>query len=274
MSQLDKDGPADVISEYVDRWVNERLLRQLPEEVTPTHSSALGDPKLIKAMCTHRVLKTRHRGEQRKGKKNARTSESAASPLHRLCGHGNCCSSVRRERLCSAADDAAEAQLPAEGELPSLGGATGWLNSQPSSAESLRGKVVLAQFCTYTCINWLRTLPYLRAWAETYKNSGLVVLGVHTPEFAFEKDVDNVRRALKELKVGYPIALDNDYAVWRAFHNNYWPALYLSMRRDAFGIITSVRAITNSRKGPFNSCWPRLEWVALANNWLRLRSWS
>ncbi len=121
----------------------------------------------------------------------------------------------------------AEAQLPVEGELPSLGGATGWLNSQPSSAESLRGKVVLAQFCTYTCINWLRTLPYLRAWAETYKNSGLVVLGVHTPEFAFEKDVDNVRRALKELKVGYPIALDNDYAVWRAFNNNYWPALYL-----------------------------------------------
>jgi thiol-disulfide isomerase/thioredoxin len=120
----------------------------------------------------------------------------------------------------------AAAELPVEGELPSLGGATGWLNSQPLTAGSLRGKVVLVQFCTYTCINWLRTLPYVRAWAEKYTGQGLVVVGAHTPEFPFEKDVDNVRRALKEMRVVYPIAVDSDYAIWRAFNNQYWPALY------------------------------------------------
>ncbi|MET0622269.1 MAG: thioredoxin family protein [Pyrinomonadaceae bacterium] len=120
----------------------------------------------------------------------------------------------------------AAGQLPDEGELPSLDGATGWLNSQPLSAGSVRGKVALVQFCTYTCINWLRTLPYVRAWAEKYAGHGLAVVGVHTPEFPFEKDVDNVRRALKEMKVVYPVALDSDYAIWRAFENRYWPALY------------------------------------------------
>jgi thiol-disulfide isomerase/thioredoxin len=118
------------------------------------------------------------------------------------------------------------AQLPIEGELPSLGGATGWLNSQPLTASSLRGRVILVQFWTYTCINWLRTLPYVRAWAEKYKDQGLAVVGVHTPEFAFEKDVDNVRRAMKEMRINYPVALDSDYAIWRAFKNEYWPALY------------------------------------------------
>jgi len=117
-------------------------------------------------------------------------------------------------------------QLPVEGEFPSLGGATGWLNSSPLTPSSLRGKVVLIDFWTYTCINWLRTLPYVRAWAEKYKDQGLVVIGVHTPEFAFEKNVDNVRRAAKDMRVGYPIALDSDYAIWRAFDNEYWPALY------------------------------------------------
>ncbi|HEV2863680.1 MAG TPA: thioredoxin family protein, partial [Pyrinomonadaceae bacterium] len=120
----------------------------------------------------------------------------------------------------------ASAQLPDEGELAPLGGATGWLNSQPLAAGSLRGKVVLVQFCTYTCINWLRTLPYVRAWAEKYTDKGLVVLGVHTPEFEFEKDLDNVRPALKEMRVSYPVAVDSDYAIWRAFKNQYWPALY------------------------------------------------
>lgn len=120
----------------------------------------------------------------------------------------------------------ADAGLPVEGELPSLGGATGWLNSQPLSADSLRGKVALVQFCTYTCINWLRTLPYVRAWAEKYGGQGLAVVGVHTPEFPFEQDVDNVRLALKEMRVAYPVALDSDYAIWRAFENRYWPALY------------------------------------------------
>jgi thiol-disulfide isomerase/thioredoxin len=120
----------------------------------------------------------------------------------------------------------AAVQLPFEGELPSLGGATDWLNSQPLTAASLRGKVVLIQFWTYTCINWLRQLPYVRAWAEKYKDKGLVVIGVHAPEFSFEKNVDNVRRAAKDLRVDYPVAIDSEHAVWRAFENQYWPALY------------------------------------------------
>ena len=118
------------------------------------------------------------------------------------------------------------APLPVEGELPSLGGATGWLNSQPLTPAGLRGKVVLIDVWTFTCINWLRTLPYVRAWAEKYKDQGLVVIGVHTPEFGFEHSLDNVRRAAKDMRVDYPIAVDNDYAVWRAFNNQYWPALY------------------------------------------------
>lgn len=117
-------------------------------------------------------------------------------------------------------------QLPIEGEFPSLGSATGWLNSQPLTAAGLRGKVVLIDVWTYTCINWLRSLPYVRAWAEKYKNQGLVVIGVHAPEFAFEKNIDNVRRAAKDMRVDYPIAIDNDYAIWRALKNEYWPALY------------------------------------------------
>jgi thiol-disulfide isomerase/thioredoxin len=124
--------------------------------------------------------------------------------------------------------------LPAEGHLPGFDGATGWLNSPPLTSDGLRGKVVLVQFWTYTCINWLRTLAYVRAWAERYQEHGLVVVGVHTPEFPFEQDVDNVRRAAKDLNVWYPIALDSDYAVWRAFGNRYWPAVYIA---DAEGRI-------------------------------------
>ena len=120
----------------------------------------------------------------------------------------------------------APAQLAIEGELPSLGSATGWLNSQPLTPAGLRGKVVLVDFRTYTCINWLRQLPFVRAWAEKYKDRGLVVIGVHSPEFAFEKNVENVRRAVANLKVDYTVAVDSDYAIWRAFSNEYWPALY------------------------------------------------
>jgi thiol-disulfide isomerase/thioredoxin len=119
----------------------------------------------------------------------------------------------------------AEGKSP-ERPVPSLDGATGWLNSQPLSPAALRGNVVLVDFCTYTCINWLRQLPYVRAWAEKYKDQGLVVIGVHTPEFDFEKDLDNVRWAAKDMRVAYPVAIDNDYAVWRAFRNHSWPALY------------------------------------------------
>jgi thiol-disulfide isomerase/thioredoxin len=117
-------------------------------------------------------------------------------------------------------------QLPIEGEMPAFEGATGWLNSKPLTKDSLRGKVVLVEFWTYTCINWLRTAPYVRAWAEKYKDKGLVVIGVHTPEFEFEKDIENVRRETANQNVGYPVAIDNDYAVWSAFSNRYWPALY------------------------------------------------
>jgi thiol-disulfide isomerase/thioredoxin len=116
--------------------------------------------------------------------------------------------------------------LPLEGSLPSLAGATGWLISPPLTPGDLRGKVVLVNFWTYTCINWLRQLPYVRAWAEKYQDRGLVVLGVHTPEFDVERDLDNVRRAATDLRVTYPVVVDNDYAIWDAFGNRYWPALY------------------------------------------------
>ncbi len=116
--------------------------------------------------------------------------------------------------------------LPVEGQLPALSGVVEWLNSPPLTAVGLRGKVVLIDFWTYSCINCLREIPYVRAWADKYKDQGLVVIGVHAPEFAFERDVDNVRRAAKDLNVDYPIAIDNDYALWRAFDNQYWPALY------------------------------------------------
>jgi hypothetical protein len=122
----------------------------------------------------------------------------------------------------------AAARLPVEGELPSFGGATGWLNSPPGTVAGLRGKVVLVNFCTYTCVNWLRQLPYVRAWAAKYSGQGLVVVGVHTPEFGFEHNPDNIRRALQDVRVGYPVAIDNDYAVWTAFDNHYWPALYFA----------------------------------------------
>src|SRR5580692_7137233 len=111
-------------------------------------------------------------------------------------------------------------------EIPSLSGATAWLNTAPLTPADLHGKVVLVEFWTYTCINWRRTLPYVRAWAERYKDKGLVVIGVSTPEFSFEKDVNNVQRAVKEMRMDFPIAIDNNYAVWRAFDNEYWPALY------------------------------------------------
>jgi hypothetical protein len=122
----------------------------------------------------------------------------------------------------------ASVRLPVEGELPSFGGATRWLNSPPLTVAGLRWKVVLVSFWTYTCINWLRQLPYLRAWAGKYSGQGLVMIGVHTPEFAFEHNVDNVRRAVRDMRVDCPVAVDNDYAVWDAFGNHYWPALYFA----------------------------------------------
>lgn len=130
--------------------------------------------------------------------------------------------------------------LPVEGRLASFEGATGWLNSEPLTPESLHGRVVLVDFWTYTCVNWLRTLPYLRAWAAKYRDGGLTIVGVHTPEFGFEHDLDNVVAAARRLGVEYPIAIDNDYAVWQAFANHFWPAVYLAdidgrLRHHHFG---------------------------------------
>jgi thiol-disulfide isomerase/thioredoxin len=117
-------------------------------------------------------------------------------------------------------------RLPVEGKLPSLRSATAWLNSEPLTAADLRGKVVLIDFWTYSCINWRRSLPYVRAWDKKYKSQGLLVIGVHAPEFSFEKNIDDVRRAAKDMRIDYPIVIDNDHATWRAFNNEYWPALY------------------------------------------------
>jgi thiol-disulfide isomerase/thioredoxin len=132
------------------------------------------------------------------------------------------------------------ARVHSEGRLPSLDGATGWLNSPPLTAANLQGKVVLIDFGTYSCINWRRTEPYIRAWAEKYKDQGLIVIGVHSPEFEFEKDAGNVRWAVKDMHVEYPVAVDSNRAIWQAFRNDYWPALYFidaagSIRHHQFG---------------------------------------
>jgi cytochrome c biogenesis protein CcdA/thiol-disulfide isomerase/thioredoxin len=139
----------------------------------------------------------------------------------------------------SGATDPASS-LAVEGELPSLSSAVQWLNSPPLTPEVLRGKVVVVDFWTYSCINCLRAIPYVRAWYEKYKDEGLVVIGVHTPEFAFEKNIDNVKQAVADLKISFPVAIDNDYAIWRAFRNMYWPADYFidgqgRIRDHAFG---------------------------------------
>ena len=128
--------------------------------------------------------------------------------------------------MMQAKPQAAADTLPVEGKMPPLDGAIQWLNSPPLSAEALKGKVVLVDFWTYSCINCIRAIPYVKAWAEKYKDQGLVVIGVHAPEFAFEKNVDNVKKAIGDLGITYPVAIDNDYAIWRAFDNQYWPAHY------------------------------------------------
>lgn len=131
-------------------------------------------------------------------------------------------------------------EYPVEGQLPVLDGATAWLNSEPVRTDALRGRVVLVSFGTYTCINWIRSLPYIRAWADKYAGQGLAVIGIQTPEFGFEQDLDGVRVALKQMGVRYPVVVDNEYAVWQAFDNHYWPALYFvdaqgQIRHHRFG---------------------------------------
>lgn len=134
--------------------------------------------------------------------------------------------------LTNTANSPAVEALPIEGRAPSLAGAVEWLNSKPLTPEMLKGKVVLVDFWTYSCINCLRSIPYVRAWAEKYKDRGLVVIGVHSPEFAFEKNITNVRKAVSDLKIDYPVAIDNNFAIWRAFKNQYWPAHYFIDAND------------------------------------------
>src|SRR5215208_2554979 len=127
-----------------------------------------------------------------------------------------------------------QAELSYEGNMPSFDGATEWLNSEPLTPAGLRGSVVLVDFWTLSCINWIRTAPYLRAWDQRYRDQGLTVIGVHTPEFPFERDVDGIRTAIAQMGLTYPVAVDSQYGVWSAFANSYWPALYLA---DASGAI-------------------------------------
>jgi thiol-disulfide isomerase/thioredoxin len=147
------------------------------------------------------------------------------SLLNRVHDNSNA-ASTSMQLAANDAHQSYRSSLPVEGTLPSLDGAVKWLNSEPLTAEQLRGKVVLVDFWTYSCINCIRTVPYVRAWAEKYKDQGLVVIGVHAPEFAFEKKIDNVKRAIQNFGITYPVAVDNDFKIWRAFGNSYWPAHY------------------------------------------------
>lgn len=160
------------------------------------------------------------------GQLNANATAAAASVVTVRQARQSPKASILRVSTSAAAVPPATA-LPVEGTLPSLDGASAWLNSAPLAPQDLRGKVVVVNFWTYSCINCLRTLPYLKTWAQRYQNDGLVVIGVHTPEFGFEHDAGNVKRALADLGIRYPVAIDNDYRVWNAFGNAYWPAFYI-----------------------------------------------
>ena len=138
--------------------------------------------------------------------------------------------------------------------MPPLDGATEWLNSEPLDPAGLRGQVVLVNFWTLTCINWLRQEPYVRAWSQAYRDDGLVVIGVHTPEFSFEHEIDLVRQATKEREIDYPVAVDNDYGIWSAFDNHYWPALYFVDGRGSSATSTSAKDATRNRSASSRTC--------------------
>jgi thiol-disulfide isomerase/thioredoxin len=177
-------------------------------------------------------------------------------------------------------------RLQAEGDMPSLDGAIKWLNSPPLSTADLRGKVVVVEFWTYTCVNWRRTLPYVRAWGKRYGNQGLVIIGVHTPEFDFEKDLDNVRRATKEMEIDYPVAVDSAQRIWNAFRNEYWPALYFvdaqgRIRHHQFGegdydkserVIQQLLAESGIADVPRGSLSVDPRGLEVAADWANLRS--
>ncbi|MEJ1976469.1 MAG: cytochrome c biogenesis protein DipZ [Acetobacteraceae bacterium] len=150
----------------------------------------------------------------------------AASPQPTVLAAGGPAMMSGNPAMMMSAKPTQDADLPVEDDMPPLSGAVQWLNSAPLTREALKGKVVLIDFWTYSCINCLRAIPYVRAWAEKYKDQGLVVIGVHSPEFAFERNIDNVKKATADLQIGYPVAIDNNYAIWRSFHNEYWPAHY------------------------------------------------
>ncbi|WP_028746577.1 cytochrome c biogenesis protein DipZ [Rhizobium mesoamericanum] len=171
---------------------------------------------------------------------SVRIEQSLLDLLHDTGGAGEEASLNAMQLAASNGLKGYQSSLPKLGRFVSLDGAIEWLNSKPLTAEELRGKVVLVDFWTYSCINCIRTIPYLRAWAEKYRDQGLVVIGVHSPEFAFEKRIDNVRQAIDEFQIGYPVAIDNDFKIWRSFGNNYWPAHYFidakgQIRHTQFG---------------------------------------
>jgi cytochrome c biogenesis protein CcdA/thiol-disulfide isomerase/thioredoxin len=156
----------------------------------------------------------------------ANTSRWEQALIDRIAPSGATNTLAMQGTMTGTMSGAPAAALPVEGQLPDLSGATAWLNSPPLTPQGLRGKVVLVDFWTYSCINCLRSLPYVKSWYERYREQGLVVIGVHAPEFAFEKNLDNVKRAVLDLGITYPVALDNNYAIWQAFNNQYWPAHY------------------------------------------------
>jgi cytochrome c biogenesis protein CcdA/thiol-disulfide isomerase/thioredoxin len=166
--------------------------------------------------------------------KDSNVMQGGAMMAQNIPGKDEAGASMQASGAMMMAAKSSTSSLPVEGQLPSLDGAVQWLNSAPLTAEQLKGKVVLVDFWTYSCINCLRTLPYVKAWADKYRDQGLVVIGVHAPEFAFERDVKNVTKAMNDLGIHYPVALDNDYKIWRAFNNQYWPAHYFA---DAKGQI-------------------------------------
>ena len=171
---------------------------------------------------------------------STRIEESLLDRLHNASDTAGKPSGSAMQLAANDARKGYQSDLPVLGRFVSLDGAVEWLNSKPLTAEELRGKVVLVDFWTYSCINCIRTIPYVRAWAEKYRDQGLVVIGVHSPEFAFEKRVDNVRQAIDKFQIGYPVAIDNDFKIWRSFANNYWPAHYFidakgQIRHTQFG---------------------------------------
>ncbi|WP_431045657.1 cytochrome c biogenesis protein DipZ [Roseateles sp. L2-2] len=200
----------------------QRLLERLQTETSPTAMAPARQSAMMAAAGTDTAMAPKN--AMQGAMQGAMTGAMSGAMTGAAEGSGG--SGGSGGAMMMSAGHGGAGALPDLGGLPSLGGAVEWLNSKPLTAESLRGKVVLIDFWTYSCINCLRSLPYVKAWAEKYRDQGLVVIGVHAPEFAFERDVDNVRKAARDLGVTYPIAVDNNFAIWRAFANRYWPAHY------------------------------------------------